>query len=418
MACKYSLFKRIVKIPLGLQLIMNQVSERLQALSESETLAMARASRELRARGIDIVSLSLGEPDYDTPDFIKQAAKKAIDENFTHYPPVAGFPELRAAVCRKFQRDNGLDYKSEQIVISTGAKQSIANVIMSLINPGDEVVLPAPYWVSYAEMVKLAGGIPVPVYAGIEQDYKVNAAQIEPYLTPKTRLLIFSSPCNPTGSVMNRSELEALADLLRRYPSVLVISDEIYEHIRFEGEHISFARLPDMFERTVTVNGLSKGFAMTGWRLGFIGAPLWIAQACDKFQGQITSGACSITQRAAIAALDADPGVISEMIEGFRRRRALMADQLKSIPDIRVNLPQGAFYFFPDVSAYLGKKAGDTVISTTTELCHYLLYNHQVAVVSGLAFGCHRAIRLSYATADALITEAIHRLSNGLKSLQ
>jgi aspartate aminotransferase len=397
---------------------MNQVSNRLQAITESETLAMARASRELKAQGIDIVSLSLGEPDYDTPDFIKKAAKQAIDDNFSHYPPVAGFLELRESVCRKFLRDNHLHYKPEQIVVSTGAKQSIANVIMSLVNPGDEVILPAPYWVSYAEMVKLAGGVPVSVYAGIEHEFKVSAAQIEPFLNAKTRLLIFSSPCNPTGSVLQQKELEELAELLARFPEIIVVSDEIYEHIRFEGAHHSVASMPGMYDRTVSVNGLSKGFAMTGWRLGYIGAPLWIAKACDKFQGQITSGACSITQRAAIAALDADPAIISEMVEGFRKRRALMHQLLSEIPEIRVNLPQGAFYFFPDLSAYLGRKTNGKVITDTISLCQYLLNEHHVAAVSGIAFGCQKSIRLSYATSDEQISEAIRRIKKGLQSLE
>jgi aspartate aminotransferase len=396
---------------------MNQLSDRLKALSESETLAMARASRELKAQGIDIVSLSLGEPDFNTPDFIKAAAKKAIDENFSHYPPVSGYLELREAISRKFLRDNGLRYKPNQIVVSTGAKQSIANVIMSLVNPGEEVILPAPYWVSYAEMIKLAGGIPVPVYAGIHQDFKVKAEQIAPFLNSKTKLLIFSSPCNPTGSVMSKQELEELAALLRRFPDVIIISDEIYELIQFEGSHVSIASLEGMYERTVTVNGLSKGFAMTGWRLGYIGAPAWLAEACDKFQGQITSGTSTITQRAAISALDADSSCLADMTRAFKTRRDLMYRLLCEIPDVRVNLPQGAFYFFPDVSTYLGKTGNGKVLNDTMELCHYLLYNFHVATVSGLAFGCPHSIRLSYATSDDQIIEAIKRLKQGLLSL-
>lgn len=392
---------------------MNRVSDRLNLLSESETLAMARRSRDLRAQGIDIVSLSLGEPDFDTPTFIKEAAKKAIDENFTHYPPVSGYIELREAISRKFRRDNGLDYQIDQIVVSTGAKQSIANAILSLINPGDEVILPAPYWVSYAEMVKLAGGIPVTIYAGIEQDFKTTPEQLEPYINERTRLLIFSSPCNPTGSVFGREELMSLADMLMNYPNVIVISDEIYEHIHFKGVHTSLAAIPGMYDRTITVNGLSKSFAMTGWRLGYIGAPKWIATACDKFQGQITSGTCTISQRAAIAALDADPAIVRPMIDAFKSRRELMLSLLKEIKDLKVNEPQGAFYFFPDVSAYLGKKG----IMDTLQLTMYLLNEYHLATVSGIAFGCQRSIRLSYAASEDQIREAIKRLKKGLESL-
>lgn len=397
---------------------MNRISDRLTALSESETLAMARRSRELKAQGVDVVSLSLGEPDYDTPDFIKEAAKKAIDENFSHYPPVAGYPELREAISHKFRRDNGLDYRPEQIVVSTGAKQSIANVILSLINPGDEVLLPAPYWVSYIEMVKLAGGIPVVVYAGIEQDYKVPASKLEKHITPKTRLLIFSSPCNPTGSVYSHGELQAIAELFARFPQVNIISDEIYEHIRFSGSHTSIASFPELYNQVITVNGLSKSFAMTGWRLGYIGAPQWIAAACDKFQGQITSGTSTITQRAAIVALQADPAVVQPMIEGFRARRSLMLGLLREIEGVKVNEPQGAFYFFPDVSIFLGKKGNDgTDIEDTIDLSLYLLNRFHVATVSGMAFGCAKSIRLSYAASEDQIREAIKRLKAGLESL-
>jgi len=397
---------------------MNPLSDRIQALNESETLAMARVSRELKAKGIDVVTLSIGEPDYDTPDFIKEAAKEAIDQNYSHYTPVSGYLELREAICRKFKRDNQLDFQPGQIVVSTGAKQSIVNVIMSLVNPGDEVILPAPYWVSYVDIIRLAGGIPVPVYAGIEEDYKVKAANIKPYLNEKTKLLVFSSPCNPTGSVFNRQELSDIASMVLQHPGMFVIADEIYEHIRFEGEHISLASLPGMAERTVTVNGLSKGFAMTGWRLGYIGAPQWIANACDKFQGQVTSGTCSISQRAAIAALDADPAVVAPMVEGFNKRRLLMHTLLSDIPGVKVNLPQGAFYFLPDVSAYLGRKFGEQRMNDTVGLCHYLLFEHHVATVSGKAFGCDKSIRLSYAASEEQIIEAVKRLKKGLLSLQ
>jgi aspartate aminotransferase len=387
-------------------------------LSESETLAMARRTRELKAQGIDVISLSLGEPDYDTPSFIKDAAKKAIDENFTHYPPVAGYADLREAVALKFRRDNGIEYAPDQIVVSTGAKQSIANAILSLINPGDEVLLPAPYWVSYIEIIKLAGGIPKVIYAGIEQDFKVTPEQLRPFISDKTRMMIFSSPCNPTGSVYSKEELEKIADLFREFPEVIIVSDEIYEHIRFKGKHCSMASLPGMKERVVTVNGLSKSFAMTGWRLGYIGAPKWIADACDKFQGQITSGTCTITQRAAIAALTADPEVIQPMVEGFHKRRDLMLGLLRGIDGLKVNEPEGAFYFFPDVSAFLGKKGNGQVIHTSIELTMYLINHFHLATVGGEAFGCAKSIRLSYATSEEIIIESVKRLKAGLESLQ
>jgi aspartate aminotransferase len=396
---------------------MNRVSNRLMVLSESETLAMARRTRELKAQGIDVISLSLGEPDYDTPPFIKEAAKQAIDENFTHYPPVAGYPELREAVALKFHRDNNIDYAADQIVVSTGAKQSIANAILSLINPGDEVLLPAPYWVSYIEIIKLAGGIPKIIYAGIEQDFKVTPEQLRSHITDKTRLMIFSSPCNPTGSVYSQRELENIAHLFQEFPEVIIISDEIYEHIRFKGKHCSIASLPGMRERVVTVNGLSKSFAMTGWRLGYIGAPKWIADACDKFQGQITSGTCTITQRAAIAALNADPEVIQPMIEGFHTRRDLMLGLLREIEGLKVNEPEGAFYFFPDVTAFLGKTGNGQKIATAQELTMYLLNQFHLATVGGEAFGCAKSIRLSYATSEEIIRESVKRLKAGLESL-
>ena len=386
-------------------------------LSESETLAMARRSRELKALGKDIISLSIGEPDYDTPQFVKDAAKLAIDENFTHYTPVAGYPELREAVSKKFKRDNGLNYTPEQIVVSTGAKQSIANAILSLIDPGDEVLLPAPYWVSYIEMIKLAGGVPIVIYSGIEHDFKITPEQLAPHITAKTRMMIFSSPCNPTGSVYSHDELKAMAQFFQHYPDIFIISDEIYEHIRFEGKHTSIASFPEIYDRTITVNGLSKSFAMTGWRLGYIGAPKWIADACDKFQGQITSGTCSVTQRAAIAALEADPEVISNMVQGFHHRRDLMYSLLKEIKHLQVNLPEGAFYFFPNVSAFLGKMGAGQLIQTPQELTMYLLNEFQLATVGGEAFGCNDSIRLSYAVSEAQIIESAKRLKAGLESL-
>ncbi|MEZ5173392.1 MAG: pyridoxal phosphate-dependent aminotransferase [Bacteroidia bacterium] len=397
---------------------MNRVSDRLMALSESETLAMARRTRELTAKGHHVVSLSLGEPDYDTPEFIKKAAKNAIDENYSHYTPVAGYQDLREAISRKFKRDNNLNYSPSQIVVSTGAKQSIANVVMSLINPGDEVLLPAPYWVSYIEIIKLAGGIPKIIYAGIDQDYKITPAQLEANISSASRLMIFSSPCNPTGSVYSEEELRALARIIQKQPELYVIADEIYEHIRFGIPHFSIAAIDGMAERTVTVNGLSKGFAMTGWRLGYIGAPDWIAAACDKFQGQITSATCSITQRAAIAALDSDPSVIAPMVEGFSKRRNLMLGLLRQIDGIRVNEPEGAFYFFPDVSAFYGKKTPDgTTIENSIDLSMYLLNHSHLALVGGSAFGCNNSVRLSYATSEDVLTEAVKRLKSGLEQL-
>jgi aspartate aminotransferase len=397
---------------------MNRVANRLLVLSESETLAMARRSRELKALGKDIISLSIGEPDYNTPEFIKDAAKKALDENHTHYTPVSGIPELREAISHKFKRDNQLNYKADQIVVSTGAKQSIANVILSLINPGDEVLLPAPYWVSYIELIKLAGGVPVVVYAGIEQDYKINPDQLAPYVNEKTRLAIFSSPSNPTGSVYSEKELEELAGFFSNYPQLYIISDEIYEHINFIGKHTSLASFPTVYNQVITVNGVSKCFAMTGWRLGYIGAPKWIADACDKLQGQITSGTNSITQYAAITALMADPVVIKPMIEGFHKRRDLTLHLLQQIKELNVNKPDGAFYFFPDVSAFLGRSGNGVVIHSTQDLTMYLLNEFQLATVSGEAFGCSKSIRLSYATSEDTLKEAIKRLKAGLESLK
>jgi aspartate aminotransferase len=396
---------------------MNRVAKRLMVLSESETLAMARRSRELKAQGKDVISLSIGEPDYDTPDFLKESAYRAIKENYTHYTPVAGFAELREAAAVKFKRDNGIDYKPEQIVVSTGAKQSIANAILSLVDVGDEVLLPAPYWVSYIEMIRLAGGIPKVVYAGLDHDFKINPEMLKEHITEKTRMIIFSSPCNPTGSVYSYDELKNLAAFFAQYPELLIISDEIYEHIRFGEKHTSIASFPEVYDRTITVNGLSKCFAMTGWRLGYIGAPKWIADACDKFQGQITSGTCSISQRVAIDALLADPEVVQSMVEGFHKRRDLMYSLLKDINGLKVNLPQGAFYFFPDVSVFLGKTVDGHHIGNTQDLTMYLLNTHLLATVSGEAFGCDKSIRLSYATSEDLIIESAKRLKAGLEAI-
>jgi aspartate aminotransferase len=394
------------------------VSRLLSQLNESATLAMARLSRELAAQGHPIVSLSLGEPDFNTPDFIKDAAKKAIDDNITHYPPVNGIPEVRKAIAVKFKRDNGLDYSPEQIVISTGAKQAIANTIYALVNPGDEVIMPSPFWVSYAEMVRLVGGIPVMLPATVEQDFKITAKQLEQAINEHTKLIIYSSPCNPTGSVYSREELEAFAHVIEQKEELYVISDEIYEHINFSGRTASIASIGNMMDRTITVNGVSKAFAMTGWRIGFIGAPKWIADACNKMQGQITSGANSIAQMATKAAMEADPEVIQPMIETFRKRRDLVYDLLKEIPGIKLNKPEGAFYFFPDVSSYFGKSDGEHTIKDATDLSMYLLRTQHVALVTGDAFGDANCIRISYATSEDTLKEAIRRIAAGLSQLK
>jgi aspartate aminotransferase len=394
------------------------VSHLLSQLNESATLAMARLSRELAQQGHPIVSLSLGEPDFNTPDFIKDAAKKALDDNITHYPPVNGIAEVRKAIAEKFQRDNGLAYTADQIVISTGAKQSIANTIYALVNPGDEVIMPSPFWVSYAEMVRLVGGVPVMLPATVEQDFKISAEQLQRAINSKTKLIIYSSPCNPTGSVYSRQELEAFAEVILRKEELYVISDEIYEHINFSGKTASIAAIPGMMDRTITVNGVSKAFAMTGWRIGFIGAPKWIADACNKMQGQITSGANSIAQMATKAAMEADPEVIGPMIQTFRKRRDLVYDLLREIPGLKINKPEGAFYFFPDVSSYFGKRNGDDVIHNATDLSMYLLKTEHVAVVTGDAFGDPSCIRISYATAEETLKEALKRIARGLATLK
>lgn len=393
-------------------------SELLNKLEESATLAMARMSRELKEKGADVVSLSLGEPDFDVPDFIKEAAIKAIHENYSHYPPVPGYAPVRQAIANKFWRDNGLRYSADQIVVSTGAKQSIANAVLALVGPGDEVLLPAPYWVSYGELVKIAGGIPVEIKAGIETDFKITPKQLRSGLNDKTRMIIFSSPCNPTGTVYTKGELSAWAEVLRDFPEVLIISDEIYELINFEGSHTSIASFDGMYDRTITVNGVSKGFAMTGYRLGYIGAPDWIAKACAKIQGQFTSAASSIAQMAAKAAVEADPEVTGYMIAAFAERRKIMFDLLTDIEGLKVNMPAGAFYFFPDVSAFLGKKAGNRVINTPGELSLFLLEEHLLALVSGEAFGDDNCIRISYAASEEDLRKACARLKTGLESLK
>ena len=394
-----------------------KLAARLDKISESQTLAMARKSRELQALGKDIISLSIGEPDYDTPDFIKDAAKLAIDQNYTHYTPVAGFQDLRVAIAAKFKRDNNIDYSPEQIIVSTGAKQSIANVILSLIDLDDEVIVPIPYWVSYIELIKLADGIPVYIHSGVEANFKITPAQLEAAITPKTKMIIFSTPCNPSGSVYNKAELKALADVLEKHPQVFVVSDEIYEHINFVGKHESIAQFPAIYDRVITVNGVSKGFAMTGWRIGYIGAPIWIAKACEKVQGQFTSGTCSVAQKAALAALLANPEVVKPMRDGFLNRRNMVLEMLKEIPGLKTNIPDGAFYVFPDISAYFGKSDGDITINNAAELCMYLLNSANLALVSGDAFGDDNCVRFSYATSEDKIIEAIKRLKNALARL-
>jgi aspartate aminotransferase len=391
---------------------VEKLAARLSKISESQTLAMARKSRELQALGKDIISLSIGEPDYNTPDFIKEAAKLAIDQNYTHYTPVAGFQDLKEAISVKFKRDNNIDYKPEQIVVSTGAKQSIANVILSLIDLNDEVIVPIPYWVSYIELIKLADGIPVFVHAGVDANFKITPAQLEEAITPKTKMIIFSTPCNPSGSVYNKQELQALAEVLERHPQVYVVSDEIYEHINFVGKHESIAQFPAIYDRVITINGVSKGFAMTGWRIGYIGAPLWISKACEKMQGQFTSGTCSVAQRAALAAILADPEVVKPMRDGFLKRRNMVLEMLKEIPGLKTNIPDGAFYVFPDISSYFGKSDGENIINNSADLCMYLLNSANLALVSGDAFGDDNCIRFSYATSEDKIIEAIKRLKN------
>ncbi|OCB74444.1 pyridoxal phosphate-dependent aminotransferase [Flavobacterium crassostreae] len=393
---------------------MNPLSDRINNLSTSQTLAMAALARELKAQGKDIISLSLGEPDFNTPDFIKEAAKLAIDQNYSTYSPVEGYGELKEAICRKFKRDNNLDYQPAQIVVSTGAKQSLYNIAQVLLNNGDEVILPAPYWVSYFEIIKLSGGIPVEVPTSIESDFKITPAQLEAAITPKTKMMWFSSPCNPSGSVYSREELTALAKVLEKHPQIYVVADEIYEHINFSGTFCSIASIPGMLDKTITVNGVAKAFAMTGWRIGYIGAPEFIAKACTKIQGQVTSGANSIAQRATITALDADPSVLKHMVNAFHSRRDLVVGLLQDIPGIKINVPEGAFYVFPDVSSFFGKTLNGTEIKNAMDLSMYLLAQANVATVTGDAFGNPNCIRFSYATSDAILKEALKRIKDAL----
>lgn len=393
---------------------MSALSDRINNLSTSQTLAMAAKARELKAQGKDIISLSLGEPDFNTPDFIKEAAIQAIHDNYSTYSPVDGYAELKDAICRKFKRDNNLDYKPANIVVSTGAKQSLYNLCQVLLNPGDECLLPAPYWVSYAEMVKMAEATPVEVPTNIENDFKITPEQLEAAITPKTKLMMFSSPCNPSGSVYNEAELTALAKVLEKYPHIYVVSDEIYEHINFSGNFCSIATIPGMFDKTITVNGVAKAFAMTGWRIGYIGAPEFIAKACTKMQGQVTSGANSIAQRATITAVDADPAVLKDMVAAFHSRRDLVVGLLREIPGVKINVPEGAFYVFPDVSSFFGKTLKGIEIKDADDLSMYLLEHANVATVTGDAFGNANCIRFSYATSEEILTEALRRIKEAL----
>ncbi len=396
---------------------MNQLlSERILNMATSATLAMAAKARELRAEGKDIIGLSLGEPDFYTPDFIKSAAKQAIDDNYNSYTPVDGYAELKQAIITKFKRDNNLSYTPSQIVVSTGAKQCLANVALVLLNKGDEVILPCPYWVSYSDIVKLSEGTPVEVKTSIDTDFKMTPAQLEAAITPKTKMIWFSSPCNPSGSVYSREELRALADVLQKHPQIYVVSDEIYEHINFGNGHASMAEFEDMYDRTITVNGVSKAFAMTGWRIGFLGAPEKIARACNKMQGQITSGANCIAQRAVITALEASPSKVQYMIDEFKVRRNLILKLLGDIDGFSCNTPEGAFYVFPDVSALFGKTFKGKQINNATELSLYLLEEALVATVTGEAFGNPNCIRISYAASQDQIIEAVQRIKNALSN--
>ena len=398
---------------------MNNLSNRINAIEESATLAMAAKAREFKQRGIDVISLSLGEPDFKTPQHICEAAKKAIDDGkYFAYPPVAGYQDLREALAAKYQKDNNVPYKAENIVISNGAKQSIANTMLALLNPGDEVIVFSPYWVSYDALVRLAEATPVIVKGGIENDFKVTAAQVEKAITPKTKALIFSSPCNPTGSVFSRKELQDIATVVLKHPNLLVIADEIYEHINFTGEQVSIASFPGMFDRTITVNGFAKGFAMTGWRVGYIAAPKWIADGCNKVQGQVTSANCSIAQRAALAAIAGDIEPTNKMVEEYRKRRDIVYALLKEIPGVKANYPEGAFYFFPDVSSYYGKSDGTSVIKNGDDFCLYMLEKGHVSLVPGGAFGDESCVRLSYAASEKDLREALKRMKDALALLK
>ncbi|MCD7900769.1 MAG: pyridoxal phosphate-dependent aminotransferase [Bacteroides sp.] len=396
---------------------MNQLSDRLNSLSPSETLAMSQKSNELKAQGIDVINLSVGEPDFNTPDHIKEAAKKAVDDNYSRYSPVPGYPALREAIVKKLKKENDMEFTAAQILCSNGAKQSVCNVLMVLVNPGDEVIIPAPYWVSYPEMVKLAEGKSIIVHAGIEQDFKITPEQLDAAITSKTKALILCSPSNPTGSVYTKEELAGLAAILAKHPQVIIIADEIYEHINYIGKHQSIAQFPEVRERVVIVNGVSKAYAMTGWRIGFIAGPQWIVSACNKLQGQYTSGPCSVSQKAAEAAYVGDQAPVEEMRKAFERRRDLIVKLAKEVPGFEVNVPQGAFYLFPKCDSYYGKSAGERKINDAGDLAMYLLEEGHVACVGGTAFGAPDCIRMSYATSDENIVEAMRRIKEALARL-
>jgi len=396
---------------------MNQLSDRIKKLGESATLKMAKKSREMRGQGIDVISFSLGEPDFDSPDFIKDSAKKALDDGWTYYPPVNGYLDLREAICNKLKRDNDLHFEPEQVVVSTGAKQSLANLVYSLVNPGDEVLVPAPFWVTYPEQVELAGGKVKTISTTVENAYKFTAAQLDDALTQQTKMLIYSSPSNPSGSSFTRDELAEIAKVIEKYPNLIVVSDEMYEYITFDGTHESLGQFPAIREQVVIVNGVSKGFAMTGFRLGYMAGPLWLAKACTKFQGQITSGTNSIAQRAMITAMEADASSISHFVETFRKRRDLILGLLSEIPDIKTSIPTGAFYVLPDVSAYFGKSHDGFVVNNSEDFSLYLLQEGHVALVAGAAFGVPNCVRISYASSDEQIIEGMKRIKETLAKL-
>lgn len=400
---------------------MEILSNRILNMAESETLAMTAKARELKAQGKDVISLSIGEPDFNTPEEVKEAAKRAIDDNFTHYPPVPGYADLKEAICAKFKRDNNLDFKPEQIVVSTGAKQSIYQLVQCLVNPGDEVIIPTPFWVSYKEIVRVAEGKCVYVKTAIENDFKVTPAQLEAAITPKTKLIMFSSPSNPTGMLYTKEELKGIADVIAKHENVFVMADEIYEHINFVGKHESIAQFAEIKDRVITVNGVAKGFAMTGWRIGFIAAPTVIAKACNKLQGQVTSATCSIAQKATVKAMQMDPATSEDIINMrniFKQRRDMVYQLLSDIPGLKVRMPQGAFYFFPDVSSYYGKSFNGKKIENSTDMAFYLLNEANVATVMGSAFGDDACIRLSYATSEDLLREALRRIKEALANLK
>lgn len=397
---------------------MAQLSDRLNRLAPSATLAMSQKSSEMKAQGIDVINMSVGEPDFNTPENIKEAAKKAIDDNFSKYSPVPGYPDLRKAIVAKLKNENGLDYTVNEVIVGTGGKQGICNVILALVNPGDEVIIPAPYWVSYPQMAKLAGGVPVIVNAGFDQDFKMTPEQLEAAITSKTKMLILCSPSNPTGSVYSKEELAALADVLRKHPDVFVLADEIYEHINYIGKHHSIAQEPGLKEQVIIANGVSKAYAMTGWRIGFLAGPEWIIKGCNKLQGQYTSGTCSVSQKAAEAAYTLDQSAVEEMRQAFERRRDLIVKLAKEVPGLEVNIPQGAFYLFPKCNSYFGKSNGDKTINNSTDFAMYLLEEAHVATVGGDAFGDPDCFRMSYATSDENIKEAIRRIKEALSKLK